>query len=246
MPEPKSTSRRWLGKSGRGGRPKAADVERLNESILAAAGDLFLQQGFDGTSMDAIAAKARISKRTLYARHADKSALFNTAMYDLLGRHLVPIEAIPYDAADLPSMLLAVGRDMVMGVLRPEFLAIYRLIAFEAQRRPEFGRWINDARRRPAVHVVAAILQRHAEQLRLTDFEGAAEQFMSLTVDVNLRLGAFGFRPTPQEIESGLRAAVDLFLYGACRRGGREAAPSGTSQPSARARSVRGGPGRRE
>jgi TetR/AcrR family transcriptional repressor of mexJK operon len=46
-------------------RSRIADLEELNENILAAAGELFLQNGFDGTSMDAIAAKARISKRTL-------------------------------------------------------------------------------------------------------------------------------------------------------------------------------------
>ena len=169
------------------------------------------------TAIASIAAKARISKRTLYSRHADKSALFNTAMYDLLGRYLVPVEAIAYDVADLGAALLAVGRDMVTGVLRPEFLAIYRLVAFEAQRRPEFGRWINDARRRPALQVIAGILHRHRDVLRLTDFETAAELFMSLTVDVNLRLGAFGFKPTPREIETRLQTAVDLFLNGARR-----------------------------
>jgi AcrR family transcriptional regulator len=210
-------------RAGRGGRPRAADLEKLNENILAAAGELFLQYGFDGTSMDAVAEQARISKRTLYSRHADKSALFNAAIFDLLGRFLVPIETIDYDAADLDAALLAIGQDMVKGVLQPGFLAIYRLVVFEIRRRPEFGRWINDARRRPAVQTIAAILQRHRDQLRLPDVEKAAEQFMSLTVDVALRLGAFGFKATPREIEDRLRAAVDLFLNGARRHGLRQA-----------------------
>jgi AcrR family transcriptional regulator len=222
MLEPKAISRRRTARTGRGGRPKAADVEKLNESILAAAADLFLQHGFDGTSMDAIAAKARISKRTLYSRHADKSALFNTAMYDRLGRFLVPVEAMQYDPADLDTALFTIGRDMTTSVVRPEFLAIYRLVSFEAQRRPEFGRWINDMRRRPAVQVIVGILHRHRDQLRLTDFAKAAEQFMSLTVDTSLRLGSFGLKSTPREIEDRMRAAVDLFLNGACRREGRK------------------------
>jgi AcrR family transcriptional regulator len=221
MSEPKAISRRRSGRAGRGGRPRTADLETLNQNILAAAGELFLQHGFDGTSMDAIAAKARISKRTLYARHTDKSALFNTAIFDLLGRFLVPIETIKYDPGDLDSALLAIGRDMVTSVQRSGFLAIYRLVIFEAQRRPEFGRWINDARRRPAVQTIVAILQQHRDELRLTDFEKAAEQFMSLTVDVGLRLGAFGFKATPRDSEERLKAAVDLFLNGARRPDGR-------------------------
>jgi AcrR family transcriptional regulator len=219
MMKPKATGRRRNAR--RGGRPKAADVDKLNQDILAAAGDLFMQYGFDGTSMDAVAEKARISKRTLYQRHADKSALFNTAIYDLLGRFLVPLELIHYETGDLGSALAAVARDMVTGVMRPEFLAVYRLVAFEAQRRPEFGRWINDARRQPAVQVIAAILQRHRGELRLTDFERAAEQFMSLTVDVGVRLGVFGVKITPRQIEDHLKAAVDLFLNGICRHDAR-------------------------
>jgi TetR/AcrR family transcriptional regulator, mexJK operon transcriptional repressor len=215
MVEPKRTGR-GTKKTGVGGRPRAADVEKLSESILAAAAELFVQHGFDGTSMDAVAAKARISKRTLYSRHADKSALFNAAVFELLGRFLVPVESIAYDAADLGSALLAIGRDMVSGVVRPKFVAIYRLVIFEAQRRPEFGRWINEARRRPALQTIAALLHRHRDELRLTDPEAAAELFMSLTVDANLRLAAFGFKATPREIEDRLKAAVDLFLNGAC------------------------------
>ena len=43
----------------RGGRPKAADVDKLNQDIIAAAGDLFMEYGFDGTSMDAVARKGQ-------------------------------------------------------------------------------------------------------------------------------------------------------------------------------------------
>jgi hypothetical protein len=94
------------------------------------------------------------------------------------------------------------------------------LVTFEAQRRPEFGRWINEVRRRPALQVIASTLQRHRDELRLTDFETLAEQFMSLTVEVNLRFGAFGIKTTPQELEHRLKAAVDLFLNGARRHDG--------------------------
>ena len=145
MLEPRASSRRRVGKA-HGGRPRAADVGKLEDNIIAVAGELFLRHGFDGTSMDAIAEKARISKRTLYSRHADKSALFNTVIYDLLDRILVPVERIQYEPGDLSAALLAAARDMVSGVMRPGFSAVYRVVVFEAQRRPEFGRWINDAK----------------------------------------------------------------------------------------------------
>jgi TetR/AcrR family transcriptional repressor of mexJK operon len=222
MPDAKTSSRRTTAKARHGGRPRAADVDKLNRDILTAAGELFMDNGFDGTSMDAVAEKARISKRTLYLRHADKSALFNTVMYDLLGRSLVPLELIHYESGDLNSDLLAIAHDMVTGVVRPEFVAVYRLVSFEANRRPEFGHWIYEVRRRPAVQVIATVLQRHRDELRLTDFERAAEQFMSLTVDVAVRLGAFGMKIAARKMEDQLKAAVDLFLNGARRNGTRD------------------------
>jgi AcrR family transcriptional regulator len=220
MLESKVSSRRRTAKAGHGGRPRTEDLEKLNENILAGAGQLFLEHGFDGTSMDAIAARARISKRTLYSRHADKAALFNAVLYDLLDRLLVPVERIQYEQGDLASILTAIGRDMISSVVRPEFLAVYRVVMFEAQRRPEFGRWINEARRRPALQTIASVLQKCRDELRVDDFEQAAEQFMSLTVDVSLRHGAFGLKMTPKQTEERLKAAVDLFLKGACRRDG--------------------------
>lgn len=200
-----------------GGRPKAADVDKLNRDIIAAAGDLFMEYGFDGTSMDGIAERARISKRTLYIRHKDKLALFNTVVYELLGRFLIPLELSQYTTDDLESALSLIGRDMVTSVTRPEFLAVYRLVTFEAQRRPEFGRWINDARRRPALQVIAAILQQHQDELRPDLLDSAPEHFLSVTIDVALRMGVFGIKMTPRQIESHLKAAVDFFLNGVRR-----------------------------
>jgi len=41
---------------GRGGRPKADEAQRRNEQILRAAGETFMRLGFNGASMDAVAA----------------------------------------------------------------------------------------------------------------------------------------------------------------------------------------------
>lgn len=50
------------------------------ERIVTAARDLFLTHGLRGTSMEAIAAAARIAKPTLYAYFADKDAVFEAVV----------------------------------------------------------------------------------------------------------------------------------------------------------------------
>ena len=53
------------------------DRSRLKRrQIIDAAGDLFLGMGYGTTSVDAIAAKAGVSKRTVYAHFDSKEALF--------------------------------------------------------------------------------------------------------------------------------------------------------------------------
>ena len=52
---------------------------------------MFMKHGFDGTSIDAVAEAASMSKRTVYARYRDKNELFSAVLRDLIDRWLVPI-----------------------------------------------------------------------------------------------------------------------------------------------------------
>ena len=61
----------------RAGRPKS---EAKAEAILHAASELFLSQGFQGTSMDAVAKRAGVSKQTVYSHFANKEELFKACI----------------------------------------------------------------------------------------------------------------------------------------------------------------------
>ncbi len=59
------------------GRPK--DLNK-RAAILDAAKEMFIEQGFNGVSMDGIAASAGVSKLTVYSHFGDKEALFTEAI----------------------------------------------------------------------------------------------------------------------------------------------------------------------
>jgi TetR/AcrR family transcriptional regulator, mexJK operon transcriptional repressor len=202
----------------RGGRPTVADARRRQAYLIEVAGAMFMKLGFDGTSIDAVAEAAAMSKRTVYARYRDKSELFSAVLRDLIERWLVPINRFQSSDADLEPMLVEIARHLLTSALAPQAVSLHRIIIGEAERRPEFGRLAHSEGRQAGIRAIAAALKRHRAKLRGDDLEQAAEQFMSLVIDSSLRLAALGIRPGNRDIEGRIRAAVDLFLNGARRR----------------------------
>ena len=56
-------------------RMKLSEIKR--KQIIEAAAEEFRSAGFNGTSMDKVAARANVSKRTVYNHFPSKDALFN-------------------------------------------------------------------------------------------------------------------------------------------------------------------------
>ncbi|MFJ1471996.1 TetR/AcrR family transcriptional regulator [Massilia orientalis] len=67
------------------GRPRKEHAGNIDAEILKAAIALFDEMGFDGTAMEAVAARAGISKRTLYMRYPDKKALIKAVITSIVG-----------------------------------------------------------------------------------------------------------------------------------------------------------------
>ncbi len=87
----------------RGGRPTRGEAERRQEHLIETAGAMFMKFGFDGTSIDAVAEAACMSKRTVYARYRDKNELFSAVLRNLIDRWLVPINQFQLGTRELSS-----------------------------------------------------------------------------------------------------------------------------------------------
>jgi TetR/AcrR family transcriptional regulator, mexJK operon transcriptional repressor len=85
------------------GRPRKEHAGNIDADILKAAIALFDEVGFDGTAMEAVAARAGISKRTLYMRYADKKALIRAVIASIVGTARQPD---PPSFADMRSCLM--------------------------------------------------------------------------------------------------------------------------------------------
>ena len=115
------------------------------EQILAGARLVFLRDGFAGASTDAIAAEARVSKRTLYSYYPGKEELFADVLRRLTienpqTRVLDTVEGIePGNLGELREMLLGLAGRVASIMMDPDYLAILRTIIADTHRFPQLG-----------------------------------------------------------------------------------------------------------
>ena len=158
---------------------------RKRKLILEAATQAFLSHGYDGTSMDDVAALAAVSKPTVYKHFADKERLFYEivlATTDPMSE-LVGLVADAFaDTDDLARDLRAFARQFISALMQPDVLRLRRLVIANAERFPEMGRaWYEHGFER-ALAALANQFQRLTEQQLLTadDPEMAANHFVGL------------------------------------------------------------------
>jgi TetR/AcrR family transcriptional repressor of mexJK operon len=204
----------------RSGRPSRADALLLRERILEAATDLFLAEGYGSTSIEAVAARAGISKRTFYDRFNDKAVLFAAVVHRII-EHIRPPAGVPIIAgASLPEILIRLAGLILHAALSPAALALHRLVNAEAVRFPELVKAVNsDGATREAIALIGDLLERELPKAKLTsaDRRFAAEQFLFLVISLPQRRAmGFGTPMTPAELDAWARQVVRLFLNG-CR-----------------------------
>jgi pimeloyl-ACP methyl ester carboxylesterase/AcrR family transcriptional regulator len=183
------------------------------QRILDAALKVFAQEGYAGTSMEAIAAAAGVSKPTLYTYFGAKELLFEAIMASGRDTMLEPFE---HATQDLVADLHAFAWRYAGIVMDPQFLSLARLIIAEAQRFPAIGRAYQQA---GPDRVLAGIMayfmqQRAAGRLVFADAELAAQDFWALILSAprNQALHMPDAIPASDEIARSLHNGLAVFL----------------------------------
>lgn len=206
----------------RGGRPSREDAALLGERILDVATELFLAEGYGVTSIEAIAQRARISKRTFYHRFPDKAALFGAVIHRIIERIRPPADIPLFEGGNLDEILRHLARLILRAVLAPTALSLHRLLVAEARRFPELAAVAaREGSRDEAVKQIAAIIDREtrATGLAVDDPLFAAEQFLEFIIAAPRRRAlGFGTPMNEAELNAWADDCVDLFLNG-CRAG---------------------------
>jgi AcrR family transcriptional regulator len=201
----------------RGGRPSRQQAAQLGERILNAATHLFLSHGYGATSIEAVARRARISKRTFYHRFPDKPALFVAVVHRII-EGLRPPADIPLLEGDLQEILRRLAGLILHAALSPQAIALNRLIVAESGRFPRLAA-VTTGATDEAIRLIAGILEGEvrAKRLALANPTFAAQQFLYMIIALPQRRAmGFGASMASAEIDAWAGDVVNLFLNG-CR-----------------------------
>jgi TetR/AcrR family transcriptional regulator, mexJK operon transcriptional repressor len=204
----------------RRGRPTQAEAQALDLKVREAAVDVFLELGYAGASMDAIARAAGITRKTLYARYADKHAVFADVIPWALTRIADDGSLSVNDTDDVEADLVAFGRLAIARATHPRNVGLKRIAMSEAAQFPEFAVAADSMMWAQRQRALTELLRRHEVRgtVHLDDVELAAEHFLALVESVPARLADFGIFRSQRQESRHLRAAVRLFLSGALPR----------------------------
>lgn len=204
-------------KPGAPGRPK--DPVK-GAAILEAAKRLFVEQGFEGASMDQIAAEAGVSKLTVYSHFGDKETLFAEVCRAYCEQQL---PGSMFDCAGLPlrGCLLQIGHAFVGMVMAPEAIAGHRILCTPQVAETQVARLFWESGPSRVQQKFAQLIAQRvaAGELEIDDVPRAASQFFVLLKGDSHARQVFGCSEGGCDAEAQVAAAVDMFLRAYAVRG---------------------------
>ena len=201
--------------SSRGRRGRPAN-EALGQMIADAAYDLFVELGFQATTLDKVARRAKISKLSIYRHFENKEALFSAAIAARCHRFAPQalLEGVDGSAED---QLMAVATSLLRTLLSPDVRGVEAMIMADKTNQKSLSKRHYEAG--PA-HVIAQIesllRQLHAKAvLNVPDPLRSARLFAALIKGSDLLIIARFDEARAEddnEIESYCRSAVTMFI----------------------------------
>jgi TetR/AcrR family transcriptional repressor of mexJK operon len=193
---------------------------RKRLTILSAGRELFLSNGYQGTSVDQIAASAEVSKQTVYKHFGDKHELLLAIVDNALQSSVAPfLERIGslVDTTDLEADLTALAADYLRAVLQEPVVQLRRLVVGEANRLPELAQlYYSQAPARTLSAFADCFSALHDRGLlRIPEPAAAAEHFAFLIVGRSIDQALFYGGPAVQasvDVDEHVRAGVRVFL----------------------------------
>lgn len=203
----KSTSRNPAG------RPKDGNKKL---AILDAAEPLFIEHGYELTSMDTISKHAGVSKLTLYSHFAHKDDLFKAVIHRKCEEHNMPSSFMQLAAAPVENALKIIADNFLSLLYSKEAIRMHRIIEAEAERQPKLAELFYQAGPQRVKTAFQELLTawNSNKTLAVPDVTRACDHFFSLLkgeCHFHMLLG-LKTAPTKKEKEAHIASCLHMFI----------------------------------
>jgi TetR/AcrR family transcriptional regulator, regulator of autoinduction and epiphytic fitness len=188
--------------------------EEKRQAAVQAAMELFLEQGYERTSLQQIAKRADVSTATLFKRYPTKASLFEAMVEEFWTVDNISGRKLP--TGDPRAGLRKIGLDYARRMRAPQMAAIYRLIISEALRFPDLGQMLFDKGKGPYLDWLSTYLaaEVNAGTLAVPDLPNTARAFLATIAGQVFwpELMVLGCGGTHAEVEAVVDQAVETAL----------------------------------
>lgn len=201
-------------------RARIADTGNLSafsqskrKHIVDGALRVFLERGYEGTSMNLVAEESGVIKQTIYSHFNDKESLFKAIIEKLTLEHFrsqigdsVPVEQDPR------VVLRKLGDFFISRQKDPSYIALMRTVIGESARFPELARLYTNTVIGPGMKMLTAYFAAHPE-LKLKDEEAAARIFCgSLVANILVQEVLYGKEIVPIDLSRIVESLISMIL----------------------------------
>ncbi|MGB8404734.1 MAG: TetR/AcrR family transcriptional regulator [Mycobacterium sp.] len=192
-------------------------MTRSRSLILDAAAAVFLELGYQGATVDQVAERAGVVKRTIYNLYGDKEALFRATILRSISIAerfsadlATDVRAVADPLAELPGIAIRLAE----AVLGTRVLPLRRLLVMESSRFPDLVAEYRDRAPEAVMRALAELFGDLADRglLCLADPSLAAEHFAFLVMGADLDRGMFFPGGAPKQIKERAVAGAAAFL----------------------------------
>ncbi|CAI0850662.1 TetR/AcrR family transcriptional regulator [Serratia quinivorans] len=200
------------------GRPSAPEGE-LRAAAVEATLALLLTQGYAATTVDAVAKRAGMAKKTLYRFAENRDALVAQAIASWTDAFAPVFEQDAQRATDLPTLLSQGLQAIARQVLSEQAVGIFRLLQSEFPGREALLAVYQRNGIERGRAIVAQWLQRQQRRgwLCERDYTQISDLLLAMVVAEPLRQMALGLLPPGSAIDTRIAAALALVLPGLLR-----------------------------
>ena len=156
--------------------------DRKRAAIIAGARAVFLGSGFGESSMDAVAARAGVSKMTVYRHYGSKEALFAGVITDLCEKIVAADELDAIFERPPHEALRLFAKKMIEIVFARDTIELHRIVVAESRRFPKLGQLFYRTGPAACIAALEAYFSRNArnKRFKVRDPRRAAEEFLEL------------------------------------------------------------------